>query len=77
MVVRLVDPELGVFGSAKKRRGTDAGQALIEENCCGIWIIAVSERNGTNYCGNCICKPACRVTRINVRFVPRADLRPQ
>lgn len=31
-------------------RGTYAGQALIEEDCCGIWIIVFQEGKGADFC---------------------------
>jgi len=34
----------------EKMRGTYAGQALIEEDCCGIWIIVFQEGKGADFC---------------------------
>ncbi|MBM6636716.1 hypothetical protein JTF12_20520 [Leclercia adecarboxylata] len=45
-----VDPTFGVFGSAKKMRGTEAGQALNKEDCCEIWVIVFQEGKGADFC---------------------------
>lgn len=44
------DPEPGVFGSTEMMGGFDAQYALINENCCNIWIIVIQEGIIANYC---------------------------